>query len=813
MAKFKVEEAVEMMKNLDLVRNLGIIAHIDHGKSTLSDSLLASSGLLSEEIAGMARATDTREDEQERGITIKTTGISLVHEFEGNTYVINLQDTPGHVDFSGEVTAALRVVDGALVVVDAVEGVMVQTETVTRQALMEYVRPVLMINKVDRLITEMKLPPEEAYERFKQIIRDFNILIDTYAPPKFKEKWRVDPREGTVAFGSAFHRFGVTVPMLAKVWAEKTGKDPKTLVKGLWQKKNFVQGVLNPLYQIYEAAFNKDVEFLKKVTKQIGVRMSEDDFLLNEKELAKKVLSQWMPVEVAVLDMVCKHLPSPKEAQQYRIHAIWEGDLESDVGKAMLHTDPNGPLMIVLSKMIPMRSKQIVAMGRIFSGTVHSGHKVKVLMPGYVPESNDKDRKFAANIQGVSVLMGKDTERVPELVAGNIVALHGLRGAVASATITDLDDVMPFKALSFAVEPVVRIALEPEKPSDLPKLADGLRLMQLVDPSLHTEINEETGEYIIAGTGELHIEIAVKDLQDLQNIKVRQSQPIVVFRESVEGKSEFPALAKSPNKHNRIWMIAEPLDENAIKLIEKGEVSQYMDRKQLARVFREHANWDTDEGRNVWAFGPTDNEPNVLIDSTKGVQYLREVRDYINQGFRWAAKEGPLAGEPFYGVKFKITDVSLHEDPVHRGAGQIMPTARRACFGSLLLAKPILLEPIYRVEVQVPETYLGGVYKVLTKRRGNILDTKRREGTPIQIVIGEVPVAESFGIVAELRSETSGSAFTQMIFSHWSKVPGDPMKPASEGGGLAREYVEQVRKRKGYPSVNPPKPEDYYDKL
>ncbi|MHA2495505.1 MAG: GTP-binding protein, partial [Candidatus Hodarchaeales archaeon] len=234
MPKFRVDEAVEMMKDRIHVRNLGIIAHIDHGKTTLTDSLLAESGLLAEKVAGEARATDTREDEQERGITIKTTGISLVHAIGDQTYLINLQDTPGHVDFSGEVTSALRVVDGALVVVDAVEGVMVQTETVTRQALLEKVRPVLYINKVDRLITEMRMSPENAYEKFKEIIRDFNVLIETYAPPEFKKKWRVDPRQGTVAFGSAVHRFGLTIPALAEIWSKKTGKDEKELVQSLW---------------------------------------------------------------------------------------------------------------------------------------------------------------------------------------------------------------------------------------------------------------------------------------------------------------------------------------------------------------------------------------------------------------------------------------------------------------------------------------------------------------------------------------------------------------------------------------------------
>ncbi|MHA1973774.1 MAG: GTP-binding protein [Candidatus Hodarchaeales archaeon] len=811
MPKFTIEEASKLLYNQDLVRNLGVIAHIDHGKSTLTDSLLAASGLLAEKVAGEARATDTREDEQERGITIKTTGISLVHELKNKTFLINLQDTPGHVDFSGEVTSALRVVDGALVVVDAVEGVMVQTEVVTQQALSERVRPVLIINKVDRLITEMRMAPEDAYEQFKKIIKEFNTLIETYAPPEFKKIWRVDPRQGTVAFGSAIHRFGLTIPALAEIWHEKTGQPIDKLVKNLWAKNNFVNGVLKPTYEIYEKAELKDIDSLKKAAKQLDLKIDESIWLETPKRIAKALLEKWLPVEKAVLDMVVQFCPSPLEAQKYRFKSFWPGDPESEVGKALINCDKDGPVMISISKMIPGKAKRIIAMGRIFSGTIKAGQKITALLPGYKPGS--KERTFTTNLQQVSMLMGAKAEKVDTVPAGNIVALQGLRGATASSTITSLDSAMPFKALSYAVEPVVTIAIEPKSPSELPKLSEGLQLMELVDPSLRTKINEETGEFLLSGTGELHLEIAVKDLQDLQKIEVTQSDPIVVFRESVQSESYQQSLAKSPNKHNRLWVRAAPLDKTVIELIESGKIGQYTDRKEMGQILRDAAGWDAKEGRKVWGMGPEEDSPNFYVDATKGVQYLREVKDYIVQGFRWAAKEGPLCGEPFYGIKFMLEDVKLHEDPVHRGAGQIMPVSRRACFGAMLMAEPILLEPIYKIQVQVPEEYLGNVYKVLTKRRGKVVDTTKREGTPLNIIFAEVPVTESFGITTELRSETSGFAFSQMVFSHWEKVPGSPMKPEEQGGGLARKFVEETRKRKGFHSVVPPKPEDYYDKL
>ncbi|MHA2362320.1 MAG: GTP-binding protein [Candidatus Hodarchaeales archaeon] len=816
MVKFTVAEAEKLLGNREIVRNLGVIAHIDHGKSTLTDSLLAASGLIKEEIAGLARATDTREDEQERGITIKTTGISLAHESDDKTYLVNLQDTPGHVDFSGEVTSALRVVDGALVVVDAVEGVMVQTETVVSQALAERVRPVLIINKVDRLITEMRLKPVDSYRQFKKIIHEFNILIETYAPPEFKKEWQVSPKKGSVAFGSAIHRFGLTIPSLAEIWAKKTGKPKEALINAFWQEKNFVQGVLKPAYEIYHMSEEKNIERLKAVCKTIRVKVPEETWLLNPKQMSKAILERWLPVEKAVLDMVVKFCPSPLKAQKPisegghgRMSAAWDGDLESDLGKAMQTADPNGPIMISLSKMILFRAKRVVAMGRIFSGTIRKGDKVTAFLPGFQP--GHKERKFTTNVQSVAILMGKDAEEAKAVPAGNIVAISGLRGAFAGSTVSSESDLMPFHGLSYAVEPVVTIAIEAKNPRELPRLAEGMKLLALVDPSIKTKINEETGEYLLSGTGELHLEIAVKDLSDMQNLEITQSDPIIVFRESVEGVTPTPVLAKSPNKHNRLWVIANSLSDEVVHSIETNELGPYKDKKDMAAILRGYG-WDRHESRKVWGFGPNEDGPNMFIDKTKGVQYLREVQGYIVQGFRWCADDGPLCGEPFHGIRFSLMDCQLHEDPVHRGIAQVMPVARRACFGAILTAKPILLEPIYKIQVTVPENYLGAIYKVLNKRRGKILDTIQKEGTPIHIVSGEVPVSESLGMNTELRSETSGYAFSQMIFSHWEKVPGDPMIPG-DNGGLAREFVELTRKRKGMHSITPPAPENYIDRL
>ncbi|OLS27505.1 MAG: Elongation factor 2 [Candidatus Heimdallarchaeota archaeon LC_3] len=828
MARFTVEEAEKLMMDRKYVRNLGIIAHIDHGKSTLADSLLAASGLVKDDIAGRARATDTREDEQERGITIKTTGISLHHIYKGGNkipegnYLINLQDTPGHVDFSGEVTAALRVVDGALVVVDAVESVMVQTETVVSQALQEHVRPVLYINKVDRLITEMRLKPEDAYEQFKKIIDQFNTLIQTYAPTEFKKEWQVDPLKGSVCFGSAMHRFGLSIPALAEIWSKQLNKPVDVLIPFLWQKTNFVKGVLGPIYDIYQKTEEGKTDELKAVVEKLKLKVPDETWIKNPKQIAKTILEQWQPVEKAVLDMAVKFCPSPIKAQKNiedngsgRMKGAWDGDFESDLGKSMLTCDENGPLMISLSKMFLQRAKRVVAIGRIFSGSIKQGDKVTVFLPGYNP-NNPKERNFTTNVQQVSILMGKDAEPVGKVIAGNIVALVGLRGAVSSATVSSEETLIPFKSLTFAVEPVVTIALETKNPKELPKLVEGMKLIELVDPSLKTKIDEETGEYLLSGTGELHLEIAIKDLQDMQKLDVKQSEPIITFRESCEGTSPKPALAKSPNKHNRLFVTAKVLEEGIIDAIENKMITPYTDSKKVAAILRDEGGWETQISRKLWGMGGAggaDDGPNVFVDGTKGVQYLREVKDYIVQGMRWATSEGPIMGEPMFGVRFDINDCSLHEDPIHRGIGQMMGVGRNSSFGALLSAQPIIKEPIYKIQITVPEKHLGAVYKVLSKRRGKINETIQKEGTPMNIISGEIPVSESLGINTELRSETSGFAFSQLIFSHYERVPGNLYKLEEEGGGLARKFVEQVRKRKGYTKIAPPPAEDYIDRM
>jgi len=722
MPRFRqVGEILKLMTRKDNIRDIGIIAHIDHGKTTMTDSLLAEAGLLSPQIAGEARALDYLEEEQKRGITIKTANISLLHEIENKPYIVNLIDTPGHVDFTGKVTRALRAIDSVVVVVDAVEEVMVQTETVTRQALGERVRPVLFINKVDRLIKELRLTPDEVQKKLVRIIQDFNNLIELYGETEFKDKWKVDPTKGTVAFGSALHKWGFTL----------------------------------------DIAQQKDIKF-------------HDVIEAYQKDQWQQ-LQQIVPLHNAILNMVVKHLPNPIQAQRYRTPKIWKGDIDSEIGQAMLNCSDTGPtiMCITMAQMDPHAG--LIATGRLFSGEVKEGDQVYLV-------GAKKDYR----IQQVSMYMGAFREVVDRIDAGNIAALLGLDSARAGETLVNYahkDIMVPFERIKYISEPVITIAIEPKHPKDLPRLVDVMQRLAIEDPNLMATINKETGEYLLSGMGELHLEIAVKFLQDYAggDLEIIASKPIVVYRESVASQG-ISAMGKSPNKQNKLWVQVEPLEEKAIQLIEKGEIYEEMNRKQLATILNKEVGWPAEEAKNVWTI---EDHKNMLIDMTKGIQYLGEAKDLIVSGFKWGCENGPLAEEPMRGVKVKLMNAQLHEDPIHRGPAQIMPVTRRAMFGSFLTANPVLLEPIYKVSVTVPSQYVGEVSSIITRNRGRILSSEQKG--PITMIYGYIPVAETFGLAAEMRSATSGRAFWQSTFGHWEKVPENKALPA----------IQEMRKRRG----------------
>ncbi len=729
-----VDQILKIMNNPEQIRNVGIIAHVDHGKTTTTDSLLAAAGLISPRLAGQLLAMDFLDIEQKRQMTVKAANISLYHEFEGKPYVINLVDTPGHVDFTGKVTRSLRMIDGAIVVVDAVEGVMTQTETVLRQALEERVRPLLFINKVDRLIKELRMSPDDIKQRFIEIIKEVNNLIETYAEPEFKKRWLLDPAQGMVAFGSAKDAIGLTVPLSRK--------------KGV---------KIDDLIEVYTKGDKEGLE-----------------------ELKKKI-----PLHEALLDMVVKFVPNPREAQAYRIPKIWRGEINTDIGKAMMSADPDGPVVFFVCDMRWDPHAGFVATGRVFSGTIYNGQELYLI-----------NSRVVQRVLQVGIYMGPYREVVDRIPAGNVAAVLGLDQSRAGETVVDvrIKDVMtPFERMRYISEPVVTMAVEPKKTTDLTKLIDALKKMSIEDPNLVVKINEETGEYLISGMGHLHLEIVLTLLKERFGLEVDTTPPTIVYRETAREKSKI-FEGKSPNKHNRFYISIEPLNEETIRLIQEGIVSEDMDTHKRARILRDQAGWDYDEARRIWAI---DENINVFIDMTSGIQYLREVRDTIIQGFRLAMREGPLAAEPVRGLKVILQDAVIHEDPAHRGPAQIYPAVRNPIFAAMLSSRPTLLEPLQKIEIKFPMDYLGPISSVITKRRGRIINVTHMIGNIVKM-LAEMPVAESADLANELRSASAGKAFWGTEFSRWAPVP----------DSMLLDIVRKIRQRKGL-KPEPPSPDEF----
>lgn len=843
MVNFTVDQVRNLMDYPDQVRNMSVIAHVDHGKSTLSDSLVAAAGIIKMEEAGDKRVMDTRADEAARGITIKSTAISMYYHVpkemieklddDKRDFLINLIDSPGHVDFSSEVTAALRVTDGALVVVDCVEGVCVQTETVLRQALTERIRPVLFLNKTDRLMLELQQDPEEAYQGFEKTIQNVNVVIATYNDPVMGDL-QVNPVKGTVAIGSGYQGWAFSVTQFSRLYASKFGADEAKMAERLWGdnffdaknkkwikkdtneqgdrvKRAFCEFCLQPIYQVVDCTMNEKKDKLEEILNKLKITLTTEEKEMVPKKKLKAIMMKFLPAADTLLQMMVAHLPSPRKAQKYRAEMLYAGPCEGKYFEGIKNCDQTATLMLYISKMVPTADKgRFFAFGRIFAGKIKSGQKCRIMGNNYVM-GKKTDLYEEKPIQRCVLMMGRYQEAVEDMPCGNVVGLVGVdKFIVKTATITDDgEDPYPLKDMKYSVSPVVRVAVEAKNPADLPKLVEGLKRLAKSDPLVVCSI-EESGEHIVAGAGELHLEICLKDLaEDFMNgAPLKISEPVVSFRETVTADSSIQCLSKSANKHNRLFCKGAPLTEELSIDIEDGKAGANEDPKNRARFLADKYEWDVAEARKIWCFGPDGKGPNVIVDVTKGVQNMTEMKDSFVAAWQWATKEGAMCDENMRGIRINIEDVTMHADAIHRGGGQIIPTARRVFYACELTASPKLMEPVFQVDIQTVESAMGGIYGVLTRRRGIIIGEENRPGTPIYNVRAFLPVAESFGFTADLRAGTGGQAFPQCVFDHWQLFPGDPLEPKT----LANDTVLKVRVRKALKPDIPPL-DSFMDKL
>ncbi|XP_075894731.1 116 kDa U5 small nuclear ribonucleoprotein component [Nelusetta ayraudi] len=829
---YDMEFLADLMDSSELIRNVTLCGHLHHGKTCFVDCLIEQTHPEIRKRDDMdLRYTDILFTEQERGVGIKSTPVTMVlPDSRGKSYLFNIMDTPGHINFSDEVTSSMRISDGIVLFIDAAEGMMLNAERLLKHAVQERMAITICINKVDRLIGELKLPPTDAYYKLRHIVDEVNALLKDISTD---QNMVVSPLLGNVCFASSQYSICFTLGSFAKIYAD-TYKDINynEFAKRLWgdiyfnpkthkftkkppssnSQRSFVEFVLEPLYKILSQVVGDVDTSLPRVLDELGIHLTKEELKLNIRPLLRLVCNRFFGDFTGFVDMCVQHIASPQEGARNKIEHTYSGGLDSALGEAMAECDPEGPLMCHTTKMYSTEDGvQFHAFGRVLSGTIQAGQPVKVLGENYTLEDEEDSQVCTVGRLWISVARYQiEVNRVP---AGNWVLIEGCdQPIVKTATITEPrgnEEAQIFRPLKFNTSSVIKIAVEPVNPSELPKMLDGLRKVNKSYPSLTTKV-EESGEHIILGTGELYLDCVMHDLRKMYSeIDIKVADPVVTFCETVVETSSLKCFAETPNKKNKITMIAEPLEKGLAEDIENEVVQITWNRKKLGEFFQTKYDWDLLAARSIWAFGPDTTGPNILVDDTLPSEVdkalLGSVKDSIVQGFQWGTREGPLCDEPIRNVKFKILDALVAQEPLHRGGGQVIPTARRVVYSAFLMATPRLMEPYYYMEVQAPADCVSAVYTVLARRRGHVTQDAPIPGSPLYTIKAFIPAIDSFGFETDLRTHTQGQAFALSVFHHWQIVPGDPLdksvvirplepQPAPH---LAREFMIKTRRRKG----------------
>ncbi|KAI9744413.1 MAG: hypothetical protein M1818_001942 [Claussenomyces sp. TS43310] len=840
---FERDFMTDLMNYPEQIRNVALVGHLHHGKTALMDMLVLETHDITDRLDKrmgrkrdeQLRYTDVHILERERGLSIKSAPMSLVlQNTKGKSHLLNVLDTPGHVNFVDEVASSLRLVDGVVLVVDVVEGVQVNTEQIIKYAVLEDLPLTLVVNKMDRLILELKLPPTDAYFKLKHVIEEVNTTIENSLPGQ-GEKRRLSPEKGNVLFACSSMGWCFTLQSFARMYANTyPGINHVEFARRLWgdiffnpkkrsftrkaveerAKRSFVNFILEPIYKLYSHTIGESPEDLKETLATLGISLKPSQLRTDARVLLKLVCEQFFGPPSGFVDMIVEHVPSPVEAAESKLQRYYTGPLDSKVATSMAQCDQDGPLVVQISKLFNTTDASgFNSFGRVMSGTARPGQQVRVLGEGYsIDDEEDMSMATISNVWIAESRYDIPTDGVP---AGNWVLLGGVDNSIVKTStlvppkLEDDEDAYIFKPITHFTESVFKVAVEPINPSELPKMLDGLRKINKSYPLIITKV-EESGEHVILGTGELYMDCVLHDLRRLYaEMEIKVSDPVTRFCETVVETSAIKCYAITPNKKNKITMVAEPLDQGIAEDIESGKVSIKDPIRKTGKFFEENYGWDLLASRSIWAFGPDDMGPNILQDDTLPSEVdkklLSTVRDTIRQGFSWGTREGPLCEEPIRNSKFKIMDVTLAPEAIFRGGGQIIPTSRRACYSSFLMASPRLMEPVFSCSMTGPADSVSSLYTVLARRRGHVLSDGPIAGTPLYRVSGLIPVIDSFGFETDLRIHTQGQATVSLVFDRWSIVPGDPLdkdvilrplEPAS-AQATARDFVLKTRRRKG----------------
>ncbi|KAI9695648.1 MAG: hypothetical protein M1820_008495 [Bogoriella megaspora] len=853
--KFSVEEAdlppvhfarnfmTDLMNFPDQIRNIVFAGHLHHGKTALMDMLVMQTHDIRERLDKrigkkrdeQLRYTDTQILERERGLSIKTAPMSLLlQSTKGKSHLFNILDTPGHVSFVDEVAASLRLADGVVLIVDVVEGVQINTEQIIKHAVLEDIPLTLVVNKVDRLILELKLPPADAYFKLKHVVEEVNTVIENTVPGQGHRK-RVSPEKGNVAFACSSMRWIFTLSSFAQMYANEFEEiDVTQFSTRLWgdifyspssrkftrksaeddSKRSFIHWVLEPIYKLYSLTISKSPKELANSLAKLGIKIKPSELRGDPKMLLPRVCEEFFGPSSGFVDMIVQHVPSPVDGAKRMLNRYYTGPREAKTAESIQSCDSDGPLVIHVTKLLSTTdARDFHAFGRVMSGTARPQQQVHVLGEGYTVD--DEEDMVNAKIDATWIAESRYNIPVSGVPAGNWVLLGGVDNSIVkTATIVepklpDDEDAYIFKPIKHFFESVFKVAVEPINPSELPKMLEGLRKITKSYPLVVNKV-EESGEHVILGTGELYMDCILHDLRRVYSeIEVKVSDPVTRFCETVVETSAIKCYAVTPNKKNKITMVAEPLDDGIAEDIEAKRININDPVRTVGQFFQEKYEWDILASRNIWAFGPDETGPNILRNDTLPTdidkKLLTSARDSLKQGFTWATREGPLCEEPIRNTNFRLTDLELAQEAIFRGGGQIIPTARRSAYSSFLMASPRLMEPMFTCSVIGPADAVNTTYTVLAGRRGHVLQDGPIAGTPLYSVRGLVPVIDSFGFETDLRIHTQGQTTVSLVFDRWSVVPGDPLdkeiqiKPLQQASAqaLARDFVLKTRRRKG----------------
>lgn len=836
----------KLMEQDHAIRNVAIIGQLLHGKTSLVDCLVEQTHVDFEASSEKpVRFTDTLFAEQEREISIKSSPLSIVlQNLRDKSYLLNLMDTPGHINFSDEVTAAMRLCDGVVLVVDAVEGVLLNTERLLQHALKEGMAITLCINKIDRLILELRLPPNDAYHKLNRIIYDVNSIIGDES--KF-----LSPLLGNVCFASSQYSICFSLNSFAKLYLERSNTHTityKQFAAKLWgnlyldvetskfvekgptrsSKRSFVEFILEPLYKFFRLVVEEpDNQFLD-LAQKYRIKLTKKQKRLNVRPLLKLSCSQFFGSFNSLVDMVVNFLPTPRYNAPSKCPMIWTGpSVDCELTRAIRECDPKGPLIVQVTKQYPSQdATSFNVFGLVLSGTLRTGTDVKVLGESY--SAFDEEDLRTLPVGKIWICNSRYNVEVPSIPAGNWALIEGIdEPIVKTATIIDSDyhdELYILRPLKFNTKSVIKVAVEPVNPSELPKMLDGIRKCNKSYPLLQTKV-EESGEHVMIGTGELYLDCVMHDLRQMYSeIDIRVSDPGVCFSETVIETSKEKCVGETPNQKNQFTLVAEPLDKKLDLELEGSRVTMESDQRDIDKFFKRRYNWDDLACRSIWAFGPETNSTNILFNDTLpyevDARILEEVKAPIVQAFHWTTREGPLCEEPIRGVKFKLQHATIAPEPMHRGGGQIIPTIRKVAFLSFLKADPRMMEPYFFVEIIAPPDVVarpiddhGRAMRsilddiIVTKRRGKITKEVELPGTPLHKVNAIIPAIDSFGFETDLRARTTGQAFCMSIFDDWKIVPGNPLDKTIDQyltplepqhtSHLAREFLLKTRRRKG----------------